>query len=34
MNHAAYPDADELFTSDCTRIYGVLLHVKGKRFEA
>jgi hypothetical protein len=27
-----YPEADELFTADRTRIYGVLQHVQGKRY--
>ena len=29
---AAYPEPDEVFTADRTRIYGVLLHVQGKRY--
>jgi hypothetical protein len=29
-----YPEPDELFTADRSRIYGVLLHVKGKRYGA
>jgi len=28
----AYPEPDELFTADRTRIYGVLQHVSGKRY--
>ncbi len=28
----AYPEANELFTADRTRIYGVLQHVSGKRY--
>lgn len=28
----AYPAPDEIFTTDRTRIYGVLLHVSGKRY--
>jgi hypothetical protein len=31
-NPDAYPETDELFTADRTRIYGVLLHVHGKRY--
>ena len=27
-----YPETDEIFTADRTRIYGVLLHVDGKRY--
>ena len=28
----AYPETDEIFTADRTRIYGVLMHVDGKRY--
>jgi hypothetical protein len=28
----AYPETDEIFTADRTRIYGVLMHVEGKRY--
>ena len=28
----AYPETDEIFTADRTRIYGVMLHVAGKRY--
>jgi hypothetical protein len=31
-NPDAYAETDELFTADRTRIYGVLLHVHGKRY--
>ena len=31
-NPDGYPETDELFTADRTRIYGVLLHVHGKRY--
>lgn len=31
-NPAAYPEADELFTADRTRVQGVLQHVRGKRY--
>jgi hypothetical protein len=31
-NPAAYPEADELFTADRTRVQGVLQHVHGKRY--
>jgi hypothetical protein len=31
-NPGAYPETDELFTADRTRIYGVLAHVRGKRY--
>jgi hypothetical protein len=32
QNPAAYPEADELFTADRTRVQGVLQHVSGKRY--
>ena len=28
----AYPETDEIFTADRTRIYGVMMHVEGKRY--
>ncbi len=31
-NPEAYPETDELFTADRTRIYGVLHHVRGRRY--
>ena len=31
-NPDAYPETDELFTADRTRIYGVLQHVHGRRY--
>ena len=31
-NPAAYPETDELFTADRTRVQGVLQHVRGKRY--
>jgi hypothetical protein len=31
-NPGAYPETDELFTADRTRIHGVLAHVRGKRY--
>jgi hypothetical protein len=31
-NPAAYPETDELFTADRTRVQGVLQHVHGKRY--
>ena len=31
-NPSAYPETDELFTADRTRVQGVLQHVRGKRY--